>query len=244
MVEMLLRLEDLFKSYNIGRLNQVDVLRGINLSLSEGETVGLISPSGAGKTTLLNIAGLLDQPTSGLLQIIERKVFEDEKDSQGKTVLSDRDVTNMRRDLIGFVYQFHHLLPEFSAVENVELPKLLKGKSSDIAREEAKQLLYSVGLGERLNHKPNELSGGEQQRVAICRALANNPKILLADEPTGNLDSETSQVVFDILIKLVKKTGMGALIATHNIELASKLDRVIKIDSGQLISYHNAKQIF
>ncbi len=235
MVKIVLKLKDIVKSYNPGLQNQVEVLKGINFSLKSGEMVGLISPSGAGKTTMLNMAGLLDRPTSGRIEVLGKKVFEKKNKASNGFKLTDKITTHLRRDLIGFVYQFHHLLPEFSALENVELPKLLIGKSTNEAKDEAKELLCSVGLADRFFHKPNEMSGGEQQRVAICRALANNPKILLADEPTGNLDSETSQEVFDILINLVRRTGMATIIATHNTEFASKLDRKVRIEAGILV---------
>ena len=235
MAETVLELKDVFKSYNSGLPNQVDVLKGLNFSLQAGEIVGLISPSGAGKTTMLNIAGLLDKPSLGTIQIAEKKVFNSTTNLPRPKAVSDRIITQIRRDYIGFVYQFHHLLPEFTALENVELPKLLKGTVISHARHEAKELLRSVGLIERLLHKPNQMSGGEQQRVALCRALANQPKILLADEPTGNLDSDSARDVFNILMDLVRKTGMAAIIATHNVELVSKLDRVIRIEAGHLV---------
>ena len=230
-----LNFKDLFKSYNFGLPNQIDVLKGINFSLEAGETVGLVSPSGAGKTTMLNMAGLLDKPSSGIIEVMDTKVFESTSNHLDVFKFSDKVITSFRRDFIGFIYQFHHLLPEFTALENVELPKLLKGETKIEARSESRKLLESVGLSDRMFNKPGQLSGGEQQRVAICRALANSPKILLADEPTGNLDSETSKDVFQILINLVKKTKMSAVIATHNSEIASKLDRVIQIKAGKLL---------
>ena len=230
-----LNFKDLFKSYNFGLPNQIDVLKGINFSLEAGETVGLVSPSGAGKTTMLNMAGLLDKPSSGIIEVMDTKVFESTSNHLEVFKFSDKVITRFRRDFIGFIYQFHHLLPEFTALENVELPKLLKCETKIEARSESRKLLESVGLSDRMFNKPGQLSGGEQQRVAICRALANSPKILLADEPTGNLDSETSKDVFQILINLVKKTKMSAVIATHNSEIASKLDRVIQIKAGKLL---------
>ena len=235
MARSVLKFKNILKFYNRNLPNQVDVLKGVDFSLNAGEMVGLIAPSGSGKTTMLNIAGLLDSPSSGTIEINGSKVFHMEDEAKRQIKLSDKLATNLRRDLIGFVYQFHHLLPEFTALENVELPKLLVGKSSRQAKTEAKELLYSVGLENRLLHKPSQLSGGEQQRVAICRALANNPKILLADEPTGNLDSDTSKEVFSILTETVKRNGMAAIIATHNTEFASKLDRIIRIESGKLV---------
>ncbi|MFL2805473.1 MAG: ABC transporter ATP-binding protein [Paracoccaceae bacterium] len=235
MARPVLKFKNILKFYNRNLPNQVDVLKGVDFSLNAGEMVGLIAPSGSGKTTMLNIAGLLDSPSSGTIEINGSKVFHMEDESKRQIKLLDKLATNLRRDLIGFVYQFHHLLPEFTALENVELPKLLVGKSSRQAKTEAEELLYSVGLENRLLHKPSQLSGGEQQRVAICRALANNPKILLADEPTGNLDSDTSKEVFSILTETVKRNGMAAIIATHNTEFASKLDRIIRIESGKLV---------
>ena len=235
MVRSVLKFNNILKFYNRNLPNQVEVLKGVDFSLNAGEMVGLIAPSGSGKTTMLNIAGLLDSPSSGTIEINGSKVFRMADEAKRQIKLSDKLATNLRRDLIGFVYQFHHLLPEFTALENVELPKLLVGKSSRQAKTEAEELLHSVGLGNRLFHKPSQLSGGEQQRVAICRALANNPKILLADEPTGNLDSDTSKEVFSILTETVKRNGMAAIIATHNTEFASKLDRIIRIESGKLV---------
>lgn len=235
MVRSALKFKNILKFYNRNLPNQVDVLKGVDFSLNAGEMVGLIAPSGSGKTTMLNIAGLLDSPSSGTIEINGSKVFRMADEAKRQIKLSDKLATNLRRDLIGFVYQFHHLLPEFTALENVELPKLLVGKPSRRAKTEAEELLHSVGLGNRLLHKPSQLSGGEQQRVAICRALANNPKILLADEPTGNLDSDTSKEVFNILTETVKRNGMAAIIATHNTEFASKLDRIIRIESGKLV---------
>ena len=235
MPEIVLELIDVSKSYNEGLPNQVDVLKGLNFSLHAGEMVGLISPSGAGKTTMLNIAGLLDRPSFGAIQVADKKVFDFTVKPSRLKAISDKVITQIRRDYIGFVYQFHHLLPEFTALENVELPKLLKGTATFHAKNEAKELLRSVGLMERLFHKPSQMSGGEQQRVALCRALANQPKILLADEPTGNLDAHSAKDVFNILMDMVRNTGMAAIIATHNVELVSKLDRVIRIDSGKLV---------
>ncbi len=235
MAKSVLQFKNILKFYNRNLPNQIDVLKGVDFSLNAGEMVGLIAPSGSGKTTMLNIAGLLDSPSSGTIEINGSKVFHMADEEKRQIKLLDKLATNLRRDLIGFVYQFHHLLPEFTALENVELPKLLVGKSSRRAKNEAEELLHSVGLGHRLHHKPTQLSGGEQQRVAICRALANNPKILLADEPTGNLDSDTSKEVFGILTETVKRNGMAAIIATHNTEFASKLDRIIRIESGKLV---------
>jgi len=202
----------------------IEVLRGVDLTIAQGETVALVAPSGAGKSTLLHIAGLLDSPTAGTVRIAGRDASS----------FSDDQRTNARRELIGFVYQFHHLLPEFSALENVVIPQLAAGVSSAEARARAADLLDKVGLADRAGHRPAELSGGEQQRVAICRALANAPKLLLADEPTGNLDPETSGRVFDMLLDVVRDTRLAALIATHNHALAERMDRTVRLDGGRV----------
>ena len=203
---------------------RLEVLRGIDLSIREGEVVALVAPSGAGKSTLLHIAGLLDTPTAGEVSVGGRTL----------TGLDDAARTAARRDLIGFVYQFHHLLPEFSAEENVAIPGMAQGRSREVACARARDLLGRVGLAERVSHRPAELSGGEQQRVAICRALANAPRLLLADEPTGNLDPETSARVFDLALEVVRETGLAALIATHNPTLAGRMDRVVTLDQGRI----------
>ncbi len=219
-----LTLEMLEKCYNRGKPSEISVLRGVNLSIPRGQVVALVAPSGAGKSTLLHIAGLLDTPDSG-------RVVLNGQDLSGA---SDRSRTEARRADLGFVYQFHHLLPEFTAEENIVLPQLANRVSRSAARARAQELLGKVGLGGRMDHRPSALSGGEQQRVAFCRALANAPKLLLADEPTGNLDPTTSDQVFGVLMDLVRDTGMSALIATHNLELAAKMDRVVRLDAGQL----------
>jgi lipoprotein-releasing system ATP-binding protein len=224
MNDAVLELKDVTKTYNAGQPNQIDVLRGIDLSISAGEVVALVAPSGAGKSTLLHIAGLLDTPTSGDVLLAGREM----------TRLNDRARTSARRDDVGFIYQFHHLLPEFSATENVTLPQLAAGTSRRAADARSQALLERVGVAHRAGHRPAELSGGEQQRVAFCRALANKPKLLLADEPTGNLDPETSERVFSTLLDLVRETGLSALIATHNLELAAKMDRQIRLNAGAL----------
>ena len=204
---------------------QLKVLRGIDLTLTRGELVALVGPSGAGKSTLLHIAGLLERPDGGSVEV----------GGIACSTLSDSDRTRIRRDTVGFVYQFHHLLPEFSALENVMLPQLIAGLSKREARERAHQLLGMVGLAERASHRPGRLSGGEQQRVAIVRAIANVPSVLLADEPTGNLDPTTAEGVFLQLQKLVKATGLSALIATHNLELAGRMDRVLELKDGMVM---------
>jgi lipoprotein-releasing system ATP-binding protein len=224
MSDPILKLDQISKSYNIGRPNQVTVLRSCNLQIDPGQVVSLVAPSGAGKSTLLHIAGLLDTPDEGELNIIGKKMAH----------AGDKERTHMRRTKIGFVYQFHHLLPEFTALENIMLPQQANGKSAFDARRQAIKLLDQVGLADRKDHRPGELSGGEQQRVAFCRALSNSPKLLLADEPTGNLDQETSEHVFGILMELVHSTGMAALIATHNLHLASRMDRNVVLDKGKV----------
>jgi lipoprotein-releasing system ATP-binding protein len=200
------------------------VLKGVNLDVMPGEVVGLIGPSGSGKSSLLHAAGLLERPTSG-------EILIDGADVGG---LDERARTHIRLASIGFVYQFHHLLAEFDARDNVALPLRIAGVGQAVARERASEVLTALGLGERLTHQPAQLSGGEQQRVAVARALANRPRLLLADEPTGNLDPATSQSVFEALQRLVKDTGVAALIATHNMELAGHMDRVFALKDGHL----------
>ena len=200
------------------------VLKGVNLDVMPGEVVGLIGPSGSGKSSLLHAAGLLERPTSG-------EIRSDGADVGG---LDERARTHIRLASIGFVYQFHHLLAEFDARDNVALPLRIAGVVQGEARERASEVLTALGLGERLTHQPAQMSGGEQQRVAVARALANRPRLLLADEPTGNLDPATSQTVFEALHRLVKDTGVAALIATHNMELAGHMDRVFALKDGHL----------
>ncbi|HBY12612.1 Lipoprotein-releasing system ATP-binding protein LolD [Rhodobacteraceae bacterium SB2] len=224
MSDAILELKDLKKSYNQNKSNQIDVLLGANLLLKKGEVVALTAPSGAGKSTLLHIAGLLDQADTGDVLVA----------GQNLAGVSDRRRTIIRRRDIGFIYQFHHLLPEFSAAENIMLPQMADGQRKSAAKTRALHLLEAVGLLNRAQHRPAELSGGEQQRVAFCRALANNPKLLLADEPTGNLDQATSEQVFDALLSIVRQTGLSALIATHNPALASRMDRTITLEQGRL----------
>jgi lipoprotein-releasing system ATP-binding protein len=219
-----LRLEAVGKTYNPGTPAAVAVLNAADLVVAPGEVVALVAPSGAGKSTLLHIAGLLDTPSEGRVTVL----------GQDTGALDDAARTRLRRDAIGFVYQFHHLLPEFSALENVALPQRAAGVARGAAGVRARELLDAVGLAGRADHRPAELSGGEQQRVAVCRALANRPKVLLADEPTGNLDPETSGQVFDMLLGLVRATGMAALIATHNPELAARMDRTLRLAGGRI----------
>jgi lipoprotein-releasing system ATP-binding protein len=203
---------------------ELAVLNGVDLALLPGELVALVGPSGAGKSTLLHLAGLLERPDAGEVRIAGQECGG----------LSDERRTQLRRATLGFVYQFHHLLPEFSALENVMIPQMIAGVARGVARDKAAGLLRRVGLGERLGHRPARLSGGEQQRVAIMRALANDPKVLLADEPTGNLDHATAEGVMATLIEVTRATGLAALIATHNLDLARRLDRIVAVDEGKL----------
>ena len=219
-----LALKNINKTFRQG--NEVlEVLKNVNLEIKPKEIVALIGPSGSGKSTLLQIAGLLENPTDGEVWI----------NGENCTGNSDNIRTLLRRDYLGFVYQYHNLLPDFNAVENVIIPQLIAGVKYKEAQEKAMWLLQRLGLAEREEHRPAELSGGEQQRVAIARALANTPKLLLADEPTGNLDPNTSDNVFLTLLEVVKETGLSALIATHNIDLAHKTDRVVSLKDGTLI---------
>ncbi len=221
MEDFALRLIDIRK--NFSQAAQVfEVLKSVNIEIKKGELVALTGPSGAGKTTLLQIAGLLDSSTSG--QIFINGIETSKADDEART--------KIRKHHIGFVYQFHHLLPEFSALENVALPLLIQDKKKEEAFEEAKQILKKVGLEDRLNHKPAQLSGGQQQRVAIARAVVSKPSLILADEPTGNLDSTISEKIFEILQNLVKSYGIGCLMVTHNLDLAKKADRIIAIKDG------------
>jgi lipoprotein-releasing system ATP-binding protein len=202
----------------------IEVLRGVSFGISAGEVVALTGPSGAGKSTLLQLAGLLEQPDGGEIRIA----------GESCAAMSDRQRTRARREKLGFVYQFHHLLPEFSARENIMLPQMIGGASKRSARQYADDLLARLDLSQRKNHRPAQMSGGEQQRVAIARALANRPVLLLADEPTGNLDQENAKIVFDSLMEVVRDTGLAALIATHNLDLAARMDRHVALDNGIL----------
>ncbi len=204
----------------------IEVLKGASLAIEPGEVVALTGPSGAGKSTLLQIAGLLERPTGGEISIAGEPCER----------LPDRRRTRLRRDKIGFVYQFHHLLPEFSALENVVLPQMIAGRSRRAARDKARALLARLGLDARESHRPARLSGGEQQRVAIARAIANDPVVLLADEPTGNLDQGTAAAVFTALVDIARATGLAALVATHNLDLADRMDRRMAIVNGVLVS--------
>lgn len=218
-----LELRDVYRTFRQGG-RTLEVLRGVSLALAKGEVVALVGQSGSGKSTLLHIAGLLERPDAGEVLL----------DGQSCGRLGDGERTRARRDTLGFVYQFHHLLPEFSAEENVMLPLMIAGQTRGAARERARTLLEPLGLGERLDHRPGQLSGGEQQRVAIARALANAPSVLLADEPTGNLDPRTAAMVFADLVALVQRSGLGALIATHNPDLAAQMDRTLILADGRV----------
>jgi lipoprotein-releasing system ATP-binding protein len=225
MSEPVLRLKGISKTYARKGAHPVQVLQGVDLTISAGEAVALVAPSGAGKSTLLHIAGLLDTADEGSVTLLGKDV--------GRA--SDRARTMARRNQVGFVYQFHHLLPEFTALENITLPQLAAGVSAREAQVRAQELMAQLGLPDRGHHRPAALSGGEQQRVALARALANRPALLLADEPTGNLDPETSARVFAALMEQVRKQGLATLIATHNMELAAQMDRVLRLDKGQVM---------
>ena len=220
-----LRLENITRRYKEGE-GQLEVFSGLSLALRAGEIVALVGQSGAGKSSLLHIAGLLEAPTGGEIFI----------EGVATSKLNDAERTSIRRNRIGFVYQAHHLLPEFDALENVALPQMIAGRNRSQAVKEATRLLDLMGLGKRLTHRPSQLSGGEQQRVAIARAMANRPRILLADEPTGNLDPRTSGGVFDALIAVTRSEGLAALIATHNFELAARMDRALLLHQGKLVA--------
>ena len=219
-----LKLEDIRKTFFQGRTSLV-VLNKANLKIQGGEMVGLIGPSGSGKSTLLQIAGLLENAEEGRVSILGVPMNK----------LDDNSRTKARGTDIGFVYQYHHLLAEFTALENIVLPQLISGKSKTQANNVANKLLASMQLSDRSTHRPARQSGGEQQRVAVARALANGPRLLLADEPTGNLDHDSAEQVFNLLVELVKNTGVAALIATHNPELAGKMDRVLRLENGILV---------
>jgi lipoprotein-releasing system ATP-binding protein len=224
MNDVALRLTDLRRLYMSGSKELV-VLDGVSLDIAAGEIVGLIGPSGSGKSSLLHAAGLLERPNAGDVQIAGVSAW----------TLNDEGRTEIRRNRIGFVYQFHHLLPEFDALTNAALPALIAGRSRREAEAEAQRLLDAMGLKDRVRHQPAQLSGGEQQRVAIARAMVNKPVLILADEPTGNLDPDTSKVVFAALSDLVRRERAAALIATHNLELAKYMDRVMALDHGKLV---------
>ena len=220
----ILHLQGIDRHYRQGDAT-LEILKGAELALSSGQSIALVAPSGTGKSTLLHVAGLLEHPDAG-------EVFIDQV---ATAQLPDAARTRIRRNEIGFVYQFHRLLPEFSALENVVLPQMIRGLSRREARKRAAELLSYLGLKERLTHRPAELSGGEQQRVAIARAVANAPRILLADEPTGNLDPHTAEHVFDALTQLVRASGLAMIVATHNMEIAARMDRRVTLRDGQVV---------
>ncbi|MXO61360.1 ATP-binding cassette domain-containing protein [Altererythrobacter salegens] len=217
------RLTNLTRSFEQGGA-RIDVLRGIDMVIAPGEIVALLGPSGSGKSTMLQAVGLLEGGFGGTIEIV----------GTDATKLSSTERTTLRRNHLGFVYQFHHLLQDFNATENVVLPQLVAGKDREVAVARAEELLGALGLGERLTHRPSQLSGGEQQRVAVARALANKPKLVLADEPTGNLDEHTADKVLDQFLQLVRGAGSAALVATHNERLALKMDRIVRLHEGVL----------
>ena len=218
-----LEVEALKRSFVQGDV-RIDVLRGVDLSVRKGEIVALLGPSGSGKSTLLQAVGLLEGGFEGAIRI----------GGEEAAGLGTDSMTRLRRDSIGFVYQFHHLLPDFTAEENVVIPQLIRGATPDAARERARSLLGRLGLAERLTHRPSKLSGGEQQRVAVARALANRPALVLADEPTGNLDEATAEIVFNEFLSLVRDEGSAALVATHNERIAARMDRILRLHEGLL----------
>ena len=227
MTNNILKIDSVHRSFKQGD-KSLSILKGINLSLKPGELVALLGPSGSGKSTLLHLAGLLEKPNSG-------KIIVDGKSSH---LFSEKKISSLRSKYFGFVYQYHHLLYEFSAVENIMIPQIIAGIDPSQARIRSKELLSKVNLIDRQNHRPGALSGGEQQRVAIIRALANNPKVLLADEPTGNLDPNTADVVFNELLYFSRENNLAGLVATHNIELAKRMDRMFILNDGRLFENH------
>jgi lipoprotein-releasing system ATP-binding protein len=224
MSEPALGLRGVARTFRQGR-SALHVLKGVDLEVAEGELVALVGPSGAGKSTLLHLAGLLETPDAGEIAICGLSCAR----------LGDDERTRVRRERLGFVYQYHHLLPEFSALENVVIPQIIAGLDRGEAKKRAAELLDWLGLAERASHRPARLSGGEQQRVAIARALANAPRLLLADEPTGNLDPATASEVFQLMLKLARGAGLASLVATHNAELAGRMDRVVRLADGRIV---------
>lgn len=224
MSDTVLELSNIKRHYTQGK-NKLSVLKGVDLTLKAGKSVALIGPSGAGKTTLLQIAGLLDQPSSGKLVIA----------GNDPTKANDETKAKLRRDHIGMVYQLHHLLPDFTAEENVMIPQMIRGVTKAKAKEKAKEVLGFLGLEGRLGHKPAELSGGQQQRVAIARAIVNRPSVILADEPTGNLDPDTAKEVFNLLLSTIKEMNAALLVVTHNMELAKQTDQLLSLDHGVIV---------
>ncbi len=226
MSDSVLKLTGVTRSFQQASNGLLEVLTGVDLDIDEGEVVALVGPSGAGKSTLLHIVGLLERPDGGSIAVSGRDCGS----------LGDGERTMLRRHHIGFVYQYHHLLPEFSALENVAIPQIIAGTDKKTAKAKAAELLTRLGLAERMTHRPAKLSGGEQQRVAIARALANDPRLLLADEPTGNLDPHTASEVFAMLLEISRSVGLAALVATHNPELAARMDRTVRLHDGHLIA--------
>jgi len=216
--------ENIWKEYPAGKDQTIQVLKGVDIEIKQGEFVVIVGPSGSGKSTLLHILGGLDRPTSGFVKIGDQDMFE----------LPDDELADFRNKSMGFVFQFHHLLPEFTAIENVCMPALIAGKKMSEALPRAKTLLKQLDLIERMNHKPNELSGGEQQRIAVARALMNNPKLVLADEPSGNLDEENGQMLHKLLVDISNNMGITLVVATHNMELTKRASRVLKLSEGKL----------
>jgi len=216
--------ENIWKEYPAGKDQTIQVLKGVDIEIKQGEFVVIVGPSGSGKSTLLHILGGLDRPTSGFVKIGDQDMFE----------LPDDELADFRNKSMGFVFQFHHLLPEFTAIENVCMPALIAGKKMSEALPRAKTLLKQLDLIERMNHKPNELSGGEQQRIAVARALMNNPKLVLADEPSGNLDEENGQMLHKLLVDISNNMGITFVVATHNMELTKRASRVLKLSEGKL----------
>lgn len=231
MVEKLLEAENIKKSFFKGQ-QEVEVLSGVNLSIEHGKTIAIIGPSGTGKTTLLQILGMLDQPSSGNVKVKGEIVSK----------YSDKKISRLRNQFFGFIFQFHHLINEFNALENTMMPLLVRRDSIKLAKEKAKQLLTEIGLSDRLYHKPSELSGGECQRVAVARALIAKPLVVLADEPTGNLDPDTAEKVFDGLINLNHSVGSSLIVVTHNHDLANKLDQVVILERGTIAEYDNKRE--
>jgi lipoprotein-releasing system ATP-binding protein len=231
MVEKLLEAKNIKKSFFKGQ-QEVEVLSGVNLSIEHGKTIAIIGPSGTGKTTLLQILGMLDQPSSGNVKVRGEIVSK----------LSDKKISRLRNQFFGFIFQFHHLINEFNALENTMMPLLVRRDSIQLAREKAKQLLAEIGLSNRFYHKPSELSGGECQRVAVARALIAKPLVVLADEPTGNLDPDTAEKVFDGLINLNHSIGSSLIVVTHNHDLANKLDQVVILERGTIAEYDNQRE--
>jgi len=225
MSKLVLQLSAINRTFRQGR-NELEVLQSVDLTVNAGELVALVGPSGSGKSTLLHIAGLLEKPDRGDINICGEQC----------NGMNDDERTRIRRDYLGFVYQYHHLLPEFNALENVVIPQMVAGVPRAEAKDRARELLSLIGLSAREKHRPGRLSGGEQQRVAMARALANAPRLLLADEPTGNLDPDTAGDVFGLLTKIVRSAGLAAVIATHNPELAASMDRIVRLEHGMLVS--------